>query len=874
MRSARPPVEREFIMRILQAAPPGHGVVRRGREAVARSSGVARVARAIAIALALAAPLSAFAATDSVAEQLQREGVRPGTALARLIAENQDTGVLRPDEARDRLPYPAWLRVYWRKAHPEGRFDASDPTGGYPRALGSIHRWMLAHQDLVPGPGDGASAATKRAVVEKTTVGGNTQVSPTSASPQSESAISIKRSDPSRIVAASNNIGGSGAQSQYFSANGGVTWGRTEVPVAAGDAFNSDPVVDWTSDGTAWSMTLGIDNSQTVLKGRAYKSTDNGATWTLDGTFSGAQTDVDKEMMWVDHSATSPFKDNIYAIWHNGLPAFVGRRTAAGWQTPVQVSGAESTGTAIGGDVRTNSAGDLFAFWPTTGNRRLFVSKSTTGGASFAAPVQIGTTFDGFDIGVPSFSSRRALIYVSGGAYRTMSPVARNEVYASWVDLTGAANCTSSGNEPGTNAASTCKTRVWFSRSTDGGATWSAKVMLNNQAGLNDQYNQWLTVDDTNGMLGIIYYDTVADPARLKTDVWYQSSFDGGATWSAAIKITTLPTDETGSGADLGNQYGDYNGLTANAGLVYPSWTDRRAGGLSDNEQIWTAQIDERVTLTAAGAGAGAGDMTGAGVACHWSGAATSGTCTEKVPRLATSSIVAVPSAGSSFTSWSGCTSTSTTTIAGDTCEVAPNTNVGVTATFGAALGTNADLSNLVLSAGGLAPAFASGTVSYTASIVSSTNTVTVTPTAADATATIKVNGNTVASGAASAPITLAVGSNPIATVVTAQDGVTTKTYTVDVSYSLPSPCQYAVSPPDVANFAKAGGTVIVTVTVPGGCSVSVTSFQPWVTVNGITPGPTTTTVSLQIAANAGAARATSIVLAERLYLITQAAGP
>ena len=50
------------------------------------------------------------------------------------------------------------------------------------------------------------------------------------------------------------------------------------------------------------------------------------------------------------------------------------------WQAPIQVSGAETTGTAIGGDVKTNSAGDVFAFWPDTGSRNLFVAKSTNGG--------------------------------------------------------------------------------------------------------------------------------------------------------------------------------------------------------------------------------------------------------------------------------------------------------------------------------------------------------------------------------------------------------------------------------------------------------------------------------------------------------------
>jgi hypothetical protein len=57
----------------------------------------------------------------------------------------------------------------------------------------------------------------------------------------------------------------------------------------------------------------------------------------------------------------------------------------------------------------------------------------------------------------------------------------------------------------------------------------------------------------------------------------------------------------------------------------------------------------------------------------------------------------------------------------------------------------------------------------------------TVTPTVADATATVKVNTVTVASGTPSSAIAF-VGSNVITTVVTAQDGTTTKTYTITVT--------------------------------------------------------------------------------------------
>jgi hypothetical protein len=119
----------------------------------------------------------------------------------------------------------------------------------------------------------------------------------------------------------------------------GGSWNQTTLPLASGDNFHSDPAVDWTSDGTAWAFTLGISATGHAL--RSYRSTDNGATWTLEATLSGSQTAVDREVVWVDHSPTSPFKDQIYITWHNGVPAVVAVRTAGAggsWQAPIQIS--------------------------------------------------------------------------------------------------------------------------------------------------------------------------------------------------------------------------------------------------------------------------------------------------------------------------------------------------------------------------------------------------------------------------------------------------------------------------------------------------------------------------------------------------------
>jgi gliding motility-associated-like protein len=109
------------------------------------------------------------------------------------------------------------------------------------------------------------------------------------------------------------------------------------------------------------------------------------------------------------------------------------------------------------------------------------------------------------------------------------------------------------------------------------------------------------------------------------------------------------------------------------------------------------------------------------------------------------------------------------------------------TITVTRAASTNADLSALSSTAGSLTPAFAAATTAYTASVGNGTTSVTVTPTVADATATIEVRVNggayaAVTSAAASSALNVAVGANPIDVKVTAQDGTTIKTYTITVT--------------------------------------------------------------------------------------------
>ncbi|MDB6139001.1 MAG: hypothetical protein JWO94_2073, partial [Verrucomicrobiaceae bacterium] len=104
-------------------------------------------------------------------------------------------------------------------------------------------------------------------------------------------------------------------------------------------------------------------------------------------------------------------------------------------------------------------------------------------------------------------------------------------------------------------------------------------------------------------------------------------------------------------------------------------------------------------------------------------------------------------------------------------------------------LSNDATLSSLTPSAGTLSPAFAAATTVYNLNVEYEFNTITLIPVVAESHATVTINGTAVTSGNASGPLTVNLGaSNVFTIVVTAQDGVSQKSYTVNVTRNVTNP--------------------------------------------------------------------------------------
>ena len=409
---------------------------------------------------------------------------------------------------------------------------------------------------------------------------------------QSETYIAINPAHTSTVIAGSNEIQRLPMRAMV-STDDGATFTGHDLPLPpprtqSGFDFGSDPGVAFDSAGNAFYSYIivffskgGSINGTEMAVSRA-GAADDYSTWTP--TFFNPQTGEgqfnDKPMITVD-TGTGGFHhpDRIYVAWDNATGNSSSEKNGNNvllaysddhgvtFSKPVSVSGnfIGKTG-GIGADPYVAADGTLHVAWQDYAHSQISDVSSTDGGATFSAPHTI-TSVGGFEFHPVAQSTRGALVYPACAG----SPTSASTLYCSFMDDTAGG------------------TKVFVAKSTDGGVTWPSKVQM--PAG-GDQFNQWLAVDPSDGSVNVAYYDTQAKDAPTTLFTLARST-DGGAAYSAQA-VATAPTDETGGvGVNLGNQYGDYEGIAALDGVVRPVWTDRRADviALGAREEVFTAKL-------------------------------------------------------------------------------------------------------------------------------------------------------------------------------------------------------------------------------------------------------------------------------------------
>ena len=156
---------------------------------------------------------------------------------------------------------------------------------------------------------------------------------------------------------------------------------------------------------------------------------------------------------------------------------------------------------------------------------------------------------------------------------------------------------------------------IAFSRSTDGGLTWTAPVRVNSVPTVPAFVPAVHVRGD--GTIGVTYYDlrnNTSDPATLPTDYWLVRSTDG-VNWTETH--VTGPFDLALAPNSRGLFVGDYQSLSSIGNVFVPFYAQTNNGNTSNRTDIFASLLNSAATIAAraaqalqsAGPGGGGNDV-------------------------------------------------------------------------------------------------------------------------------------------------------------------------------------------------------------------------------------------------------------------------
>jgi len=329
------------------------------------------------------------------------------------------------------------------------------------------------------------------------------------------------------------------------STDNGVTWTSPERLNANGDADTAQdrrPIISTDGDGV-WITVWETDNEGGDLDIYYARSTDNGVTWSAQ-TLLNAGGDVDmgdEEIPYI----TTDRNGNWIAVWDsNGNIGGSGfeldinyvRSSDGGvtWTAPALLNsnGLADVGDDFRAQVETDGAGVWIACWASNtnlgggaGDWDIHYARSTDNGATWSAPALLHSNGSS-DIGAD------------------LRPGIASDGAGNWVAVWNSDE--NLGGTIGTDLD------ILSVRSTDGGVTWSAPIALNSSAATDtgadelvrvtsDRYRNWIVIwngdENLDGETGGDF------------DIFYSRSTDNGATWSAITLFNN--NGEADGGIDL-----------------------------------------------------------------------------------------------------------------------------------------------------------------------------------------------------------------------------------------------------------------------------------------------------------------------------------
>jgi hypothetical protein len=369
-------------------------------------------------------------------------------------------------------------------------------------------------------------------------------------------------------------LAGSNLNHVFYSDDGGLTWRQEQLTSPYG--VWGDPCIVVDTSGSFYYFHLSNPPQGNWIDRIVCQRLDSvGGAWT-PGSYMGLNGTKAQDKEWV---VVDPRNNHLYATWTqfddygSADPAdssmiLFSKSTDRGdtWSPAMRIS--KVAGDCIDSDNTTEGAvptigpnGELYVSW--SGPMGILFDRSFDGGATWLdEDIFVSDQPGGWDYEIPGIMRCNGFPVTCCDISQTQF---RGNIYINWTDQR---------NGP-------ADTDVWFVKSTDGGNTWSVPLRVNDDPPGKHQFFTWMTIDQTNGWIYMVYYDR-RNYSDAQTDVYMAISKDGGDSFFN-FRISESPFVPISSVF-----FGDYNNISAHNNVVRPIWTRLHNGQLS----IHTAMID------------------------------------------------------------------------------------------------------------------------------------------------------------------------------------------------------------------------------------------------------------------------------------------
>lgn len=417
---------------------------------------------------------------------------------------------------------------------------------------------------------------------------------PTTNSTQSELSVDVHPNNLNIVIGSANAtpqpvggvIYGTGT---YWTLNGGATWSGADDPPYGRNSGDPAAVI-----GPNGNFSVGFIDGGTNDGGQGVAvSSNNGATWSryVAGPRPVSSSDLlDKNHLMVDKKSTSAYVNRLYNAWtrfvtsdphENEIELKYSSNDGANWSASKFISSGVNAGSHDQGiNVQTGPNGEVYAAWAVYdnwgagiyGEDAIGFNASTDGGDTWGAGARI---FSAPNFGIRGNikpTSIRVSSFPSMAVDRTGGST-NGYIYITY-PMKGVAPA---GSDPD----------IVLIRSTNGGASWSTPLRVNNDPINNgkDQYYPWMTVDQSTGHVYVLFYDS-RGVSNDSAEVYLARSIDGGATFEN-IKVSDAKFKPKAISGLAGGYQGDYIGVAALNNTVYCYWMDDR----TSIYQAWMAKV-------------------------------------------------------------------------------------------------------------------------------------------------------------------------------------------------------------------------------------------------------------------------------------------